>query len=245
MRRTSILMVASCFIAAASGAAAAPVTYSGSGTLSQVSGKLPLTGSVPLGSAFSFSFTFDPAKAALFEASQGYAIYDLSLSSAAVTLGSYAYPLSSDALYTPFIELYRGFSFFPGSNMSEESLVFTFFLAGKATVGDAAEPFGGNAGKNQMVSIGGVLRQADDGMPLTLDSILGQGPTYYSNFGYGTRDPITKQTGFLSGAYVGGFSSGVPEPDHWALIIAGVGISGAVLRRRRNVRRSQERITVC
>jgi hypothetical protein len=238
-------MIASCFIAAGSGAAAAPVTYSGSGTLTQVSGKLPLTGSVPLGSAFSFSFTFDPAKAALFEASQGYAIYDLSLSSAAVTLGGYAYPLSSEAVYTPFVELYRGFSFFPGSNMSEDSLAFTFFLAGKATVGDPAEPFGGNAGKNQVVSMGGVLRQVDDGMPLTLDSIFGQGPTYYSNFEYGTRDPITRQTGFLSGAYVGGFASGAPEPHHWALIIAGIGISGAILRRRRNVRRSQKRFIVC
>jgi len=244
MRRMSILMVACCFIAAASEAAAAPVTYSGSGTLSQVIGKLPLTGSVPVGSSFSFSFTFDPAKAALFEASEGYAIYDLSISSAAVTLGGYSYPLSSEAVYTPFIELYRGFSFFPGSNMSEESLVFTFFLAGKATVGDTAEPFGGNTGKTQMVSIGGVLRQADDGRPLTLDSIFGQSPTYYSNFEYGTRDPITRQTGFLSGAYVGGFSSGVPEPDHWALIIAGVGISGAFLRRRRNVRRSPQRFAV-
>lgn len=230
--------IASCFIAAGTGHAA-PVTYSGSGTLSEVAGKLPLTGSVPLNSSFSFSFTFDPAKAALFEASPGYAIYDLTLSNAAITLGGYSYPLSSEAAYTPFVELYRGFSIFPGSTMSEESLAFTFFLTGKPTVGDSAEPFGGNAAKAQSVSIGGVLRQADDGTPLTLDSIVGQGPTYYASFEYGTRDPVTRQTGVLRGAYVGSFSSAVPEPDHWALMIVGVGIGGAVLRRRRAIRRLQ------
>ncbi|WP_313535845.1 PEPxxWA-CTERM sorting domain-containing protein [Sphingomonas sp.] len=245
MRRTSMLMIASFYTAAATAAAAAPVTYSGSGVLSQVSGRLPLTGAVPLGSAFSFSFTFDPAKASLFDASEGYAIYDLSLSSAAVTLGSFAYPLSTDAAYTPFIELYRGFSFFPGSNRSEESLAFTFFLPGTPTAADATAPFGGRAGKSQMVAIGGVFRQADDGRPLTLDAIFGQGPAYYANFEYATRDPSTRQTGSLSGAYAGAFSTGVPEPENWALMIAGIGVSGAVLRRRGTARRSQQRCTTC
>ncbi|WP_066721576.1 PEP-CTERM sorting domain-containing protein [Sphingomonas pituitosa] len=232
--RISVLIAASCLITAGSGAAAAPVTYSGSGTLSQVLGKLPLTGSVPVGSSFSFSFTFDPAKAALFESSDGYAIYDLALSNAAITLGSYSYPLSPEAVYTPFIELYRAFSFFPGSNMSEEALAFTFFLAGKPTMGDAAEPFGGSAGKTQLVSIGGVLRQANNGQPLTLDSIFVEGATYYTNFEYGARDPAIRQSGSLRGSYAGGFSSGVPEPDHWALLIAGIGITGGIVRRRRN-----------
>lgn len=237
--------LAACFAVAASQAVAAPVTYSGSGTLSQVSGKLPLTGTVPVGSPFSFSFTFDPAKASLFEASEGYAIYDLALSNVAITMSGYSYALSSAPEYVPFVELYRAFSFFPGSNMSEESVAFTFFLSGKPTTGDASEPFGGGPGKSQLVSIGGVLRQADDGTPLTLASIIGQGPTYYSSFEYGTRDALTRQTGFLRGSYVGAFSSGVPEPESWALMIAGVAICGLGLRRRRSSQAFQNRPVDC
>ncbi|UYY76823.1 hypothetical protein [Sphingomonas sp. R1] len=243
--RLSSFALAACLAAAASEAAAAPVTYSGSGTLSQAAGKLPLTGMVPVGSPFSFSFTFDPTKAVLFEASQGYAIYDLALTNVAVTMSGYSYALSAEPEYVPFIELYRAFSFFPGSSTSEESVAFTFFLTGKPSAGNASEPFGGASGKSQLVSIGGVLRQADDGTPLTLDSIIGQGPTYYSSFEYGTRDALTKQSGFLRGSYVGAFSSGVPELQNWAMMIAGVAICGFSLRRRRSSQAAPNRLVVC
>lgn len=239
MRRWSSMLIAfGCLTFGGTLASAAPVTYSGTGTVSQVAGKLPPTGVVPVGSKLSFSFTFDPSKASLYEASDGYAVYDLTLSSAIVALGGFTFPLSSDPAFTPVVELYRGFSFFPGSSMSEESLGFTFYLAGKPTVGSATEPFAGSPGNTQQIAIGGVFRSLNDGLPLTISHLFGAGAVY-QNFEYETRDPATRLTGLLRGNFSGNFSNVVPEPAAWGLMIAGFALAGAALRRNADPQRGR------
>ncbi|MBB5714793.1 PEP-CTERM sorting domain-containing protein [Sphingomonas aerophila] len=236
-RITSSLAVVACLTMTTAGVAAGPVTFSGSGVINSTGGKLAPSGVSPVGSAFNFRFSFDPATASLIQSDDGYALYDLAVSKPTATLGGFSFPASNDPVLTPLVELSRGFSFF-GGDSSEPSLAFTFFLLGTPTTSAADTPFLGSAGRSQQLAIGGVFRSSDLSAPLTINSLFGSGTPFYQNFEYGTRDPALRQSGLLEGSYVGSFTAPVPEPATWASMIAGLSLAGGVAgyRRRRKTK---------
>ena len=219
-------------VLAATSVAAQPVTLSGAATIDTVGGRLAPTGLTPVGSDYAFSFSFDPAAAALFDSGDQYADYELPVTAFSASIGSFVFPLSTDPARLPILEIFSGFSFFGGSG-SEPAIGFAFFLPGQSTIGGGAEPFAGAAGSSEQLEISGVFRAGVGDAQLTFASLIGRGTPFYQNFTYGTRDG--RNAGFLSGDYAGGFSSGagVPEPATWALMILGFGATGGALRRRR------------
>lgn len=221
-------------VATALPASAAKIIFSGSGTVSTVSGRLTPTGAAPLGTSLSFSFSFDPEDAKLFTQEDVDAVYDLSVEDFRATLGEHSLGLNPDPLYVPAVVVGRGFSFF-GQPFSEPVITYSFYLPGLPTTGlDPTAPFVLSPGSRETLSLTASFRTDTVNGPYGFDLVRDPQLADRLTFTLSATDPSKRAGGSVQGSFSGAFTapSSVPEPSSWMMMIIGFGVLGFALRRR-------------
>ena len=218
-------------------AAATTIVFSGQGTVGTLQGTLPRNAAATVGNPFQFSFSFDTASLALLDGDDQGAFYDLPVTDFVATIGGYAFTLSAEPGFEPVLAIGRGFTFFD-QPFSEPALIATFnFASARATGAADATPFATGAGAYGALAINAFFRADFGDTGVGVDQLRNPIDADKLNFSYTTRDPVTRRTGAILGAYTGSFASAaaVPEPAGWALMLVGFATLGAGLRTRRRI----------
>lgn len=213
---------------------AAVLEFSGSGTIDSVAGRLPTTGVAPVGGSTTIRFNLDTAASTLYESGVDYAVYDLSVTGVAATIGGYTFTPNSDPLFTPALTIDKGFSFFGGIS-SEASYAVGFYLSDVPRSAGGENPFDVATGSRGTLSIQALFKADEIGdWDLSLGRLPDLSRAASQSFAYVNRDAATGRSGQLRGPFSGNFSSNVaavPEPSTWCLLVLGFGLVGAVIRR--------------
>lgn len=211
-------------------AAAEPMVFSGGGPIARVvAGSLQTTGTAVVGDFVRFAFTFDLAAATQVGTGGAGLTYALPISDVDVALGRYQFlPAGTRASLT----ISQGFSFFGGSS-TEPSRAFTFSIGGSA---GADAPFDlGNGARSDRFTITSIYRDIDPSRPVSLADVIDPLGVPLRSINYSGSTGPSGSSASLQGFYSGGFSpaaAAVPEPASWAMMLAGFGAAGFVLRRR-------------
>lgn len=211
------------------------ISFSGQGAADALQGQLPRNAPASIGSAFRFSFTFDTAAITFLEGDDQNAFYDLPVTNFAATIVDYDFALSAEQGFEPAVAIGRGFTSF-GQPFSEPTLITTFYFASARTIGLSTDtPFATGPGAYGALAINAFFRAEEGETDLGLDQLRDPSSADRLTFSYTTRDPITRKTGTILGAYRGDFAtaSAVPEPATWGLLLIGFALVGASLRYRR------------
>ena len=233
MRQATFGAVAFLAVLAAVPAGAAPIRFDGQGTITDVNGALPRTGSVALGDAFTFSFVFDLDDASPISISPDFASYELPFTAFTATFGDYVFvPEGVLPGLEPVARLgiFRGFGAL-GGNVPESIRAFDFSFIGRPGTG---APFTGS--NFETFGVVQFDRDSDPSRPVSLADVRDPSAAAQRIAFYQSLAPQSPDVGALAGMYSGGFAAltgAVPEPASWALLITGFGLLGAAARRRR------------
>ncbi len=149
------------------------------------------------------------------------------------------------------VTIYNNITVYDGSNMVVASVTGDFvaspsliiFVGGiavdSARFGDFSTVF--NAGLGSYVNIFGIATGGPDGFNLALSGPGLAGPSSHEYIFTGA--PISATDYLSAGLQDSGYTAfitvaGVPEPESWALLIAGFGLVGAAQRRRSRAARA-------
>ena len=229
------LAIATIGVSLTAPATAATISFSGQGTADTLQGQLPRNAPASIGATFRFSFTFDTAAITFLEGDDQNAFYDLPVTNFAATIGDYDFALSAEQGFEPAVAIGRGFTSF-GQPFSEPTLITTFYFASARTTASSTDtPFATGAGAYGALAINAFFRAGDGEAGLGIDELRDPSSADRLTFSYTTRDPITRRSGTILGAYRGGFATAaaVPEPATWGLMLIGFALVGASLRYRR------------
>jgi hypothetical protein len=160
--RFTVIVAAALAAASAMPAHAAVLEFTGSGTIDDVVGRLPTTGIAPIGGSTTIRFNLDTAASTLYESGVDYAVYDLSVTGVAATIGGYTFTPNSDPLFTPALTIDKGFSFFGGIS-SEASYAVGFYLSDVPRSAVEENPFDVATGSRGTLSIQALFKADEIG----------------------------------------------------------------------------------
>lgn len=213
---------------------AAQFVYSGSGTVTSAlrSSSAPAL-TIAAGDQLTFRFSFDTDNAySLFDGGPSFQVFAQPLTIDSIVIGGRSFTPDLGAATPPALLLGTGFRVLPGDMTSSAVVNQSFIIPGTTSGG---LPFASPPTFGATFSLESALRRDLAGAPVTIADVFSPSDAALNRFTL-VASSDGRNIARIEGAFTGALSTGaVPEPATWVMLIAGFGLIGATLRRRRRV----------